>query len=232
MAASARCRKAGDSAAPGPNSQQLTGIGGATYSGLVCRKPAQRAERAGSSFNSGVEFAGRLARVVRAIRSGQDSLNSMAKTGFGEHLRREREMRGVSLEEISSATRIQGKFLEAIEAEQWEKLPGGVFNRGFVKSVAHYLGLDEEAILGEYTLATGDRGTPSSVTTRSLPLTEPRTPFIAWIIVGLIAILLAAGGFYGWRRYEKKKHASEATPQAAAQLVPSSILAAQLLPRR
>ena len=79
----------------------------------------------------------------------------MAKTGFGDHLRREREMRSVSLDEIASATRIQVKFLAAMEAEQWDRLPGGVFNRGFVRAVAHYLGLDEEAILGEYTLATG-----------------------------------------------------------------------------
>ena len=81
----------------------------------------------------------------------------MTKGTFGENLKREREMRGVSLDEISAATRIATRFLQAIENEQWDQLPGGVFNRGFVRAVAHYLGLDEESIVAEYVLAAGDR---------------------------------------------------------------------------
>ena len=41
-------------------------------------------------------------------------------------------MRGVSLEEIAAATRISTRFLEALESGQWEQLPGGAFNRGFI----------------------------------------------------------------------------------------------------
>ena len=82
----------------------------------------------------------------------------MTKGTFGENLKREREMRGVSLEEISTATRIATRFLRAIENEQWEQLPGGVFNRGFVRAVARYLGLDEENIVAEYALARAVTG--------------------------------------------------------------------------
>ena len=81
----------------------------------------------------------------------------MTKGTFGEGLKREREMRGVSLDEISAATRIATRFLQAIENEQWDQLPGGVFNRGFVRAVARYLGLDEENTVAEYVLAVGDR---------------------------------------------------------------------------
>ena len=63
----------------------------------------------------------------------------MTKGTFGDHLKREREMRGVTLDEISAATRIATRFLTAIENEQWEQLPGGVFNRGFVRAVARFL---------------------------------------------------------------------------------------------
>src|SRR5580698_9008574 len=73
---------------------------------------------------------------------------------FGEHLRRERELRGVSLEEVSVATRIPSRYLDAIESEQWELLPGGVFNRGYVRSIARFLGLGEDEILAEYELAS------------------------------------------------------------------------------
>src|ERR1700693_2964139 len=81
----------------------------------------------------------------------------MTKGAFGDSLKREREMRGVTLDDISIATRIAPRCLQAIENEQWDQLPGGVFNRGFVRAVAHYLGLDEENIVAEYVLAAGDR---------------------------------------------------------------------------
>ena len=80
----------------------------------------------------------------------------MAKGTFGERLKRERELREVPLNEIASATRIAPKFLEALENEQWEKLPGGVFGRGFVRTIARYLGLSEENLLSEYDMARGE----------------------------------------------------------------------------
>jgi len=61
----------------------------------------------------------------------------MAKGNFGERLKRERELREVSLEEITTATRIGPHFLEALENEEWSKLPGGVFNRGFRRARSH-----------------------------------------------------------------------------------------------
>jgi cytoskeletal protein RodZ len=73
-------------------------------------------------------------------------------TPFGEHLKREREMRGVTIQEISTATRISSRFLEALENENWDQLPGGVFNRGFIRSIARFLGLDEETLVAEYAL--------------------------------------------------------------------------------
>jgi len=78
----------------------------------------------------------------------------MPSTPFGDHLRREREMRGVTIEEVAAATRISPRFLEALENEQWDRLPGGAFNRGFIRSVARYLGLDEESMVAEYALET------------------------------------------------------------------------------
>ena len=59
----------------------------------------------------------------------------MAKGNFGERLKREREMREVSMEELTKATRISTRFLQALENEDWEKLPGGVFGHGFIRSI-------------------------------------------------------------------------------------------------
>ena len=128
-------------------------------------------------------------------------------------------MRGVTLDEITTATRIGPRFLQALENENWEQLPGGVFNRGFVKAIAHYLGIDEEALLGEYTLATGDAGTPSSTVTRaparSLPLNEPRVPWITWLLAVVLFAAIAGGAWYLWKRHVAKRNAAHPAAVAA-----------------
>jgi cytoskeletal protein RodZ len=123
----------------------------------------------------------------------------MTKGTFGESLKREREMRGVTLDEISAATRIATRFLRAIENEEWEQLPGGVFNRGFVRAVARYLGLDEENIVAEYTLAVDDRpGVP--VWTGSPPAVTADQPWLAWIIAAILVVALLTAGWFGTQR--------------------------------
>lgn len=117
---------------------------------------------------------------------------------FGEHLKREREMRGVSLEEISAATRISVRFLEALENEQWERLPGGIFNRGFIRSVARFLGLDEENLVAEYAMETHERP-EIAVWTK-----EPVRKRTNWTAIGsaiVVAILVIAGVWYVHHRY-------------------------------
>jgi cytoskeleton protein RodZ len=144
----------------------------------------------------------------------------MTKGTFGDSLKREREMRGVSLDEISAATRIATRFLQAIENEQWDQLPGGVFNRGFVRAVARYLGLDEENIVAEYALAVGDR--PSvPVWTGSPPAVTSEQPWAAWIIAGIIVIALIAGGWFAARRIYAWRAARRAAQNAAVTAAPS-----------
>jgi cytoskeleton protein RodZ len=132
---------------------------------------------------------------------------------FGESLKREREMRGVTLDEISAATRIAKRFLQAIENEDWNQLPGGIFNRGFVRAVARYLGLDEENTVAEYTLAVGDR--PSvPVWTGSPPVVTPEQPWLAWIVAVVVVLALLAGGWFGTRRLLVWRAAKRATQTA------------------
>jgi cytoskeleton protein RodZ len=76
---------------------------------------------------------------------------------FGEELRREREIRGISLKEISDATKISKRFLEAIERNDHRTLPAPVFTRGFVREYARYLGLNVDEIVTRYNYgAAGD----------------------------------------------------------------------------
>jgi cytoskeleton protein RodZ len=74
----------------------------------------------------------------------------MAAT-IGEQLRLAREGRGIPLREISDQTRISMHYLEAIEMNDYKRLPGGIFNRSFVKAYARYVGYDEKEAVDGYT---------------------------------------------------------------------------------
>lgn len=76
--------------------------------------------------------------------------------GFGEKLRRQREQRGITLEAISSTTKISTRMLRALEEENFSQLPGGVFNKGFVRAYARQVGLDEEESIADYLAALSE----------------------------------------------------------------------------
>src|SRR6185369_6580359 len=74
----------------------------------------------------------------------------MSVGAFGERLKHEREKRKISLDEVSNATKISTRMLRAIEQEQFGLLPGGIFNKSFVRSYARHLGLNEDEIVANY----------------------------------------------------------------------------------
>jgi len=70
--------------------------------------------------------------------------------GIGERLRNSREARGWSLADVSELTRIRAVFLQAIEEEQFDRLPGRTYVRGFLRTYAAALGLDPEELFDAY----------------------------------------------------------------------------------
>ena len=158
----------------------------------------------------------------------------MARGNFGERLKRERELREVTLEEITSATRIGPRFLEALENEEWEKLPGGVFNRGFVRSVARYLGLDEESFLAEYDLAHGPVVPPPRPNNANHFSSRPKWLPIAAILGFLIVLaVLITGGVYAWHYYAAHRPAKQSIlspvpTQSTPGLLPNTVALAVL----
>ncbi|MGD2245991.1 MAG: DUF4115 domain-containing protein [Candidatus Aminicenantes bacterium] len=69
---------------------------------------------------------------------------------LGQDLRRERELRGISLEEISNSTKISLKQLEAVEQDRLDDLPGGFFIKAILKAYANSIGLEEDAVMNKY----------------------------------------------------------------------------------
>ncbi|HVJ17007.1 MAG TPA: helix-turn-helix domain-containing protein [Polyangiaceae bacterium] len=88
----------------------------------------------------------------------------------GQHLRTLRERKGMSLEEVSRATRVPVSSVERIEADRFDELPGEVFVRGFLKSYARAVELDPEEILARYTASR------RVAWVTPLPLSSPAKP--------------------------------------------------------
>src|SRR5438045_367513 len=69
---------------------------------------------------------------------------------IGETLRRERVRQGLDVQQIATRTKIGLHLIEAIEADQFDRLPGGVFARSFVRQYARLLGLDEDELIRQF----------------------------------------------------------------------------------
>ncbi|MEP6848325.1 MAG: helix-turn-helix domain-containing protein [Acidobacteriota bacterium] len=79
---------------------------------------------------------------------------------LGEKLRQAREEQGISISEVAEQTRISPHYLESIEKNSYKILPGGIFNKGFIKAFARYVGVNEAEALQDYIQAIGEAGEP------------------------------------------------------------------------
>lgn len=138
---------------------------------------------------------------------------------LGARLKREREKRKITLDEISLSTKIGTRFLIAIEEEQFDQLPGGIFNKGFVKAYARSVGVDEAEAVAEYELATGaslpevlpegDAAAASpTISTLASAREDPIDPAsrVPWGWFA-IALLIVAFGFAVWGFLSRERSA-------------------------
>ena len=139
--------------------------------------------------------------------------------GFGEKLRRERELRGISLDQIATATKISTRMLKALEDEKFDLLPGGIFNKGFIRSYAKFLGIDEEQAVADYVAATGPEepinNLPQIADVPERParqLDEEGT--ISWTTI-VVLVLLVAIGYGGWTYHNHRKAEKESSTATA-----------------
>lgn len=71
-------------------------------------------------------------------------------TSIGEQFKKERIAREISLEDVARETKIRVSFLQAIEEDRFDLLPGGVFTRNFLRAYAIYLGMDDEELVKSF----------------------------------------------------------------------------------
>ncbi len=118
------------------------------------------------------------------------------ETRIGEAFREARRRRQVELAEAERATRIRPRYLRAIEAEEWDALPGGVYTRGFIRAYASFLGLDGDRLAEDYreSVEGASREWPQLPEGTALARQRRGVPAAGWLavlaVLGLAAVVI------------------------------------------
>jgi len=97
------------------------------------------------------------------------------------NLSRFRQKQGVSLEQIAEKTKISIRFLRAIESEEFDKLPGGVFNTSYIRQYAALAGFNEGDILAQYSQKTAPGDGQVAEVGIKAPAAQTQTRFGRWL---------------------------------------------------
>lgn len=118
------------------------------------------------------------------------------ENGIGSTLRKARNRRKIDLSEVEASTRIRGRYLSAMENEEWDVLPGGPYTRSFIRTYATYLGLDGDRLADDYKRSVepspaegAERGEPSNST--GVGGSSRRLLPGAWVAIGAVALVVA-----------------------------------------
>lgn len=154
-----------------------------------------------------------------------DSAMTSADT-VGPFLKKSREIQGLSLDQVASLTRIQSKFLQALEDEDFQSLPEQVFTRGFVRTYARSLGVDEEDTLRRFSESSNEfyhRGQQAQNQANLQVQQEQRGKLNRNLVIIVTIVILVALGFLLPRQQESaapdipnSKTPSTITPPASA----------------
>lgn len=153
---------------------------------------------------------------------------------LGEKLREAREERGFSISEVSEQTRISSLYLQSIEHDDYRILPGGIFNKGFVKSYAKFVGLNEQEALADYSRLLSETAASDEAELKLYKpevLTDDRigASMIPTIIIAVVILGLMSGGVLFLVKYLREQpsappvaNLNTKTPEASPTELPSN----------
>ncbi|MGA3050764.1 MAG: helix-turn-helix domain-containing protein [Chitinispirillaceae bacterium] len=158
-----------------------------------------------------------------------DSAHSLLEAGdvpsgkdkcIGEMLRREREKRQITVEMIAAKLRLNAKYIEALEENRYDRLPGDTYIRVYLRSLARYLSLDSEEIFrrffDERGLSGADTLRKDSKTKINLPALDNRKRNDSTVFIAIFLIIVLAGvGFLGRKHGWRFSHLSKSQVTAA-----------------
>ncbi len=155
---------------------------------------------------------------------------------FGPRLRRERERAGVTLESISAITKVTVRNLQALEAERFNDLPGGILSKGIARGYLRCVGLDEAEWMRRYAEArqeqekdAAERGSELAsfalnVSTNRVGAQSARLSYLRWTGVGVLLLLLASFGWFVWSYIHARVNSAQVprVPAVYAAQMPAS----------
>jgi cytoskeleton protein RodZ len=135
---------------------------------------------------------------------------------LGQELKKQRESRNISIDEMASSTKIVGRYLEALEQDRFDAMPGGFFIKGILRTYAKYVGLDENEILERYKEAGVLDEEVKAKTPASLPLPDQagKKKTLQWIMAGAGIIIVLIVVSMLWRSRRPRPVAPAAQPAA------------------
>jgi cytoskeleton protein RodZ len=162
---------------------------------------------------------------------------------FGEKLRQEREKRKITLEQISVSTKIGIRMLQALEEDKFNQLPGGIFNKGFVRAYSRCVGLDEDQAVADYLQASGDappvsteiapredseRENEENIRRLEASSDAPARQLPWGLFAALLLLVALALSLWSHRRREHSKQSVPAAPATSPAPVPTTQLSDHL----
>jgi cytoskeletal protein RodZ len=139
---------------------------------------------------------------------------------LGQELKKEREARNISIEEMATATKIVGRYLKALEEDRLGDMPGGFFIKGIIRTYVRYLGLDEEAVLARYEEAgfletpARNRGGAAGDIKFSLPDAKRNNRILVYAVIGAALIIILLALMFLWRAHRPRPRTKPASQAA------------------
>jgi cytoskeleton protein RodZ len=180
------------------------------------------------------DLASRQSRISFAVQRKRET----GLPSFGEKLKLEREKRKITLEEISVSTKIGTRMLQALEEDKFNQLPGGIFNKGFVRAYARFVGLDEDQTVANYLEASGDAPPVSTeiapredgahedaehVRRLEASADDPSRPLPWGLFAAILLVVALALSFWSHRQREHARQSVQPPPTSAPQPVSAPV---------
>ena len=150
---------------------------------------------------------------------------------LGARLRQERERQNMTLDQVAAATKIGTRMLKALEEDHFDQLPGGIFNKGFVRAYARHLSMDEEQAIADYLAATGasqpikepEAMLASLANHAEQSRTEKRNRFqsLPWDKLAALLVLIILGVVF-WGRHRHKNPAFQQVHSPTPVMTPTA----------
>ncbi|MFZ0798106.1 MAG: helix-turn-helix domain-containing protein [Terriglobales bacterium] len=156
---------------------------------------------------------------------------------FGEKLKQGREKRQITLEQISNSTKIGTRMLQALEEDKFNQLPGGIFNKGFVRAYARFVGLDEDQTVADYLQASGEAlpglteiaaredgaREHEETVSRLEAISDAPARQVPWGLFAAVLLLIAlALSLWSHRQRERARQSLHPTPTTAVMPLPAA----------